>query len=287
VLAGVKGRSRAVPTRRGWLRLAAGVGAGAAVAAGLGGLYFFGQAPLATPARAATAEELVREAKDVHARPADRCYDVTAEWTPALFQRLQLRPIVHTSRLWTRGDQFWIESGPDGAKTAWGQDADGRVWVALNRKQGLTYEPAEAGEPVARYCNLMSLRVVSTLAEVLEKFELLRKDGGAPGEPVRIEATVRPSFLNRNPVFRSVALTLDPDTKVVRRAVLTRQANGETVATLTFTLVDTAPQPDESYGPRGHLDPDAEVLDGRDRRWFDRRARLRDEFLRRIQGRLR
>jgi hypothetical protein len=283
VLAGVKGRSRPVTTRRGWLRA---VGAGAAVAAGLGGLYFFGETPPVATARAATAEELVREAKDAHAGPTDRCYAVTAEWEPALFQRLKLRPIVRQSRLWTRGDQFWIESGADGATVAWGQDAGGRVWVALNRKQGLVYDPSEVGEPVSRYCNLMSLRVVSTLAEVLDRFEMLRKDGGSPGEPIRIEATVRPTFRNRNPRFGSISLTLDPVTKVIRQAVLTRQANGETVATLTFALTDAAPQPDESYDLRGHLDPGAEVFDGADSGRPDRRNRFRDEFLRRVQGRL-
>jgi hypothetical protein len=290
ILAGVKDRSRSVPsagpTRRKWLRVAVGAGAGAAVAAGLGGLYFFGETPPVAPARAATAEELVREAKEVHARPTDRCYDVTAEWEPALFQLLKLPPIVRKSRLWTRGDQFWIESGADGAKAAWGQDSQSRVWVALTRKHGLRYEPAEVGDPVARYCDLMSLRMVSTLAEVLETFDLFRKDGGAPGEPIRIEAAVRQPVVARNLRFREIALTLDPDTKVVRQAALKRQVNGVTVASLTFNLADTSPQPDERYELRGHLDADAEVLDGTDRRRLDRRTRFRDEFLRRIQGRL-
>jgi hypothetical protein len=285
ILARVKGRSSAVPSRRTWLRIAAGVGGGAAIAAGVG-LFYFGQSPPVAETRAATAEELVREAKAVHATPADRGYDVTAEWEPALFTRLNLQPIVRKSRLWTRGDQFWIEStAPDGHTIAWGQDAASRVWVAPGRKRGLVFDASEVGEPVAKYCDLMSLRVVSTLAQVLEQFEMLRKDAGQPGEPIRIEATIRPTFLNRNPRFREIALTLDPETKVIRQAVLKRQANGEAVGTLTFTLADSTPQPDERYSLRGHLDADAEVLDKKDGPKSDRRTRFRDEALKRLQSR--
>jgi len=285
VLARVKGRSKASPTRRAWLRATARAGAGVAVAAGVGGLYLLGHTPPVAPARAATAEELLTEAKAAHEAPADRCYEVTAEWTPALFPKLGLSPVVRKSRLWTRGDQFWIESAGDGASWAWGQDARGGVWVALNRKRGLVYAPGEIGEPLGKYCNLMSLRVVSTLADVLERFELFRKDTGRPGEPVRIEAKIRPTFLNRNPRFSAVAITLDTETKVIREAVLTRQVNGETVANITFTLAGTGPQPDDRYELRGHLDADAEVLDRTDGPRPDRRARFRDEFIKRLQQR--
>jgi hypothetical protein len=285
VLAGVLGRVAAVPSRRAWLRLAAGVGVGAAIAAGVG-LFYFGESLPVVEARAATAEELVREARDVHAAPTDRGYDVTAEWEPALFTRLNLQPIVRKSRVWTRGDQFWLETtAPDGHVIAWGQDSAGRFWAAPGPKRGLVYDASEVGEPLVKYCNLMSLRLVSTLAEVLEQFEIYRKDSGQPGEAIRIEAKIRPTFLNRNPRFREIALTLDPDTKVIRQAILKRQANGETVATLTFVLADITPQPDDRYTIRGHLDPNAEVLDKKDASRNDRRTGFRDDFLKRMQSR--
>ena len=52
--------------------------------------------------------------------------------------------------------------------------------------------------------------------------------------------------------LRRVELELDPDTKAIRSAVLTRQLNGEIVGTLTFTLLETATQPDRAYEVRGH-----------------------------------
>jgi RNA polymerase sigma-70 factor (ECF subfamily) len=95
-----------------------------------------------------------------------------------------------------------------------------------------------------------------------------------------------------NPRFRQVELELDPETKVIRSAVLRREVNGETVGTLTFTLVETANLPDDRYDLRGHLDSDAEFLDCKPNgkapgppQLEQRRARLRDEFLKRMQGR--
>ena len=72
----------------------------------------------------------IRHSRATHSAPTDRCYDVVAEWDPIPFQRLKIDPLVRRSRLWTRGDQFWIETPlPNGQVIAWGQTADGRVWV--------------------------------------------------------------------------------------------------------------------------------------------------------------
>lgn len=300
VLAGVKARTAAnlatpAPARSGFRRTAAvwasGAITGAAVAAGVM-LYFFLNAPLPT-AQLATAAELVEQARETHAAPTDRCYDVVAEWNPAPLQKEKLEPIVQSSRLWTRGDQFWIRTkGQAGNKVEWGQDKAGKLWIALTPKRGLTYDPSEVGEPVQRHCDLMSLRVVSTLGDLLQGYDLTRRDGGKRGEPVRVEANLRANPNHPNPKFGYVGLELDPDTKVIRKAVLRRQMNGETVGTLTFTLVETGDLPDDQYDIRGHLDPDGVVLDGkfpppgmglppRDR---DPRAKFRDDFLKKIQG---
>jgi hypothetical protein len=257
-------------------------------------LSFFLTAPLPT-ARVATAAELVEQARETHAAPTDRCYDVVAEWNPDPLRKEKLEPIVQASRLWTRGDQFWISTkGQFGNKLEWGQDKAGKLWIALGPKRGLTYDPSEVGEPVQRYCDLMSLRVVSTLGDLLQGYDLKRRDGGKPGDPIRIEANLRPNPLNPNPKFGFVGLDLDPETKVIRKAVLNRQLNGEPVGTLTFTLAETGDLPDDQYEIRGHLDPDAVVLDGRfpppgigpaprDPRDRDR-AKFREDFLKKIHG---
>lgn len=292
VLAQVKAAA-ATPAsaRRGWLRWAAGIATGAAVAAGVALAFILGSGPEPTPVAAETPAELIEQAREAHAAPTDRCYEVTAEWDPAPLRRQKLEPIARRSKLWTRGDQFFIETvAPDGRTVAWGQARDGHVWAAPSRKRGLLYDPSEVGEPLARHCELMSLRVVTTLGELLQQYDLSRKDSGRPGEPIRIEARLRPS--PAHPRFRHVELELDPETKVIRSAALRREVNGETVGTLTFTLVETAELPDDRYDLRGHLDPDAVVLDGKPPPKLpgpprpDPRAKFRDEFLKRMQGRL-
>lgn len=282
--------------RRGWRTRLAWVSGAAvtAVAAGIALVVLFGDhRPTGDLVAKESPEELIRQAQVTHAAPADRCYAVAAEWDPNAAALVRVGPLARRAKLWTRGDQFWVEAtAPDGHAVAWGQNKDGTIWIAPNRRFGLVYDPTEVAEPILRYCDLMSLRVVTTLGEVLEQYDLFRRDSGLPGEPVRIDATLRQLPRNPTPRFRRVELELDPDTKVIRKAVLTRQINGEPVGTLTFTLVDTAAQPDRAYEVRGHLDDDGRVFDGKFQPKLpggpqmrpDPRAKVRDEFLKRMQG---
>jgi len=273
-----------------WWQAAGGALVGAALAAGVAFLFLVG-GPKEVAAKE-TAAEVVEKARVVHSESTDRCYDVTAEWDPAPLRKVKLEPLVRKSKLWTRGDQFWIETvSPDGHAVAWGQTKDGKIWVTPTRKRGLVYDANEVGEPIAKYCELMSLRIVATLGELLESNELARRDDGLPGEPIRIEATLRPTTANPFPRFRQVELELDPDTKVVRSAVLKRMLNEEIVGTLTFKLIETTTLPDDAYEVTGHLDADHIILDGRPKPLgpprFDPRAKVRDEFLKRMQERIR
>ncbi len=268
-------------SRRAWLRWTAGA-AGSALAAGVAGVIFFNPAQ---PPQLAAAEQLVRESKDAHSAAADRLYQLVTENEIPVLRRLQIPPLAKTYRVWTRGERFWIETVGDGPHYAAGQDSEGRIWFALSRKRGLLFEPGEVGEPLARLCDFVSLRAAQTLGEILEGFTMLRKDSGQPGEPIRIEANVRPNFLNRNPRFRRIVLELDPVTKLIQTASFQRHMEGEPAAALNFTLLDTAPQPDSVYELRYHLDADAEVLDRKDPWRLDRRSKFRDEFLKRFQPR--
>lgn len=243
------------------------VGAGVAIAACLVvGLFLTGNTP--TPDKKLSAEEWIQGAKAAHeAAPTDRRYAVSADWDLAPFQkRFAFRPPARHAQVWTRGDQFVVlsavDDGPQSADWAFGQEPGGRVWIAPTRKHAIVYDKDELNEPLARYCELMSLRLVSTLGEILEKYDLYRKDGGAPGEPVRIEATLRPGLLPRMH-FRKVELELDPATKVVRTAVLHRYLAGEPMGTLTFTLAETGTNAGDFYTVKGHTDPTAVIHDGR------------------------
>ena len=291
VLARVKAaQTLATPSshRRVWLRRVM-VGGGVAVAASLLVGLFLINPGTAPPEKTLSAEEVVREAITAHeATPTDRGYDAAADWELIPFQaRFRFAPFTKQAKVWTRGDQFVVLSAvDDGPRWAWGQEQSGRVWIAPNRKHVIAYGKDDLNEPLAKFCELMSLRVVTTLGELLEKYDLFRKDGGKPGEPIRIEATLRPALFPGARI-RKVELELDPATKVVRRAVLHRFLAGEPMGTLTFTLAETATQPDNFYTYQGHADANAVVHDGRPLPNPPPNAKptFRDELMKRLQNR--
>jgi hypothetical protein len=138
------------------------------------------------------------------------------------------------------------------------------VWIALGPRLGVQFARDETAEPLALLCDLMSLRIPTLAAEMLDGYDLYR-DGnpGPPDEPVRLAAVVR----NPGREFASprVWLELDPRTKVLRKAVQKRTVGGEVVGTFTYTLAETGHVPDEKYELRGHLEPGARVVDAKDK----------------------
>ncbi len=281
VLAGVKARqavSKPVP-RRPWLKWAA-LGASTIAACLVVGLFLAGQSPVPVrQAAAATPAEIIQEAKALHETAAlDRCYRVEADWD--IKPKMPRLGSAHTATVWTRGDQFVvISSVDDGPAWAWGQDSAGGVWLVPNRKHAIVFGKEELNDPLARHCELMSLRLASTLGEVLEKYELFRKDTAEPGEPIRIEATLRAGVLPGARI-RKVELELEPETKTVRKAVLHRYLAGVFEGSITFTLTDTASQPDDFYTLKGHTDPKATI---HDTKTMKERAKLREELLKKWQ----
>lgn len=240
-----------------------------------------------------SAQELVQQARTTHSNPAvDYCYEISAEWNLPFFRRLNLEPISRKSKLWTRGDQFYLETTtPDGRTVVWGQDSAGRVWIALNPRRGLIYEPDELGEPLAHHCELMSLRLASTLSEMLERFDLIRVPSSSHPHETVIEASLRPGSVSKNPRFNDGQLVIDARTQVIKRVRLQRLVNDEVAGALTFDLIEQATIPDNRYRLDGHLEDGAIILDRpstaakKNRPWFDPRAKFRDEFLKKFQSR--
>lgn len=296
VLARVKRRQAAERTRATTVRRVvrwATLGAAAVAACLLVGLFLTGNTPVPQKEASAapTAAELVQEAKAVHeSNPTDRCYQVTADWD--LKPGMPRLPAARSARVWTRGDQFVVLSAvEDGPPWAWGQQADGRVWLAPNPMHAVVFDKDEVNHPLTQFCELMSLRLVSTLGEMLEKYELFRKDTGQPGEAIRIEATLRPGLFP-GARFRQVELELDPDTKVVRSAVLHRYLNGQPEGKIQFTLVETATQPADFFTLEGHTADGRRVHDGKPMPvppprppLPDPRMKLREELLKKWQQR--
>lgn len=235
------------------LALYALTGAAAVLVAFLGGRHF-------GPAQA-SAETLVREARQAHALPLDRCYLVQIVPDPegVLARHPWLRQ-ARENRLWTRGDRFWVESTNPERRWALGRDDQGGVWLALGRSFGARFERDEVPERLNTICDVCGMRAETLLDEVLAEFELTRErpDGTAePAATYRIRAEPKPG--GGSPFLRSAVLELDAETRVLRRLVLERTRRGQPLATVTFTLVETGTQSDLSYQPEGHLEPGAPV----------------------------
>jgi len=262
ILARVQAARRAntgpVPRSRHRRRWLAGLGAAAALLlAFLGGLLL---SP--SPARATSAEALVREAKKVHALPRDRCYvvQITPEPGGPLDRFPRFRQ-TREHRLWTRGDRFYLESvNPEFFKWAWGRDEQGRVWVALNGKEGYRFEPGEVRENVGFLVDLLGMKAETLLDDVLRHFDLIRENA----EPGAATFTVRalPRYSGAKARMRSVVLEIDAETKVLRRLELNRAVMGKPAATVTYSLIETEGKPDTAYTLEGHLPAGAPVTTG-------------------------
>jgi len=203
----------------------------------------------------ASAEDWVRRAQEVHNQPVDRCYRITAQIEG---NRLDGLPLWQKeNRLWTRGDDFWIEPTAAHRNWAWGQDRQGRVWVALGRQRGVRFDADRIPEPLALVCAIRGLQIETLLGSVLADFEVRRDDSAAEPGTLCIRATPK---AGRLPSLRAVTLDIDEKSHVIRRAILERQFADGTRATVTFSLVDSRPQPDSAYTLEGHLDAGAAIV---------------------------
>jgi hypothetical protein len=258
VLAGARRRlAPPTPAPRRAVRPAARRVLWASAAAALAAVALLG-GRLAGPAQA-SAETLVREAREAHALPVDRCYLVQTVPAPGgAFARFPLLSRPRQTRLWTRGDRFWLESADPRRHWAWGRDEHGTVWLALGPGEGLRYDPDEVPEGVAVACDVLGMRVETLLGEVLRDFDLRREPADPGATTWRVRAEPKPG--RPHPALRSALLEIDAETRVLRRLVLERTLRGRPLATVTLTLVETGSQPDAAYQLAGHLDPGAPVF---------------------------
>ncbi len=202
----------------------------------------------------AKAEVLVREAKSVHRLPLDRCYLVEVRRDSALFDELSpLTSQVRQTRLWTRGDRFWVESVDSRQRWAWGRNERNRFWIAFGPRRGLLLEPDEIPRWLNLYSDLYCIRLEALLGDVLSDFDLEREstnsDSFSATEAVR--AKLKPG--HRHPSIRSAVIEIDAETRVVRKMVTERSWRGQPFATATYTLVESNTLDETKYQPEGHL----------------------------------
>lgn len=202
----------------------------------------------------ASAETLIVAAKARAEEPVDRCYSLRMEMDPELHERDPLLPPQREGELWTRGNQLYMKPTHARPNFGWGRDDKGRVWFAVSRQVGVRFQPDEVPPLLARTCDLRSMQVETLLRELLTHFDLTR-EGPVPGEtgPVQIvRALLKPEHGHKS--LRGARLEIDARSNVLRRVILYHNQ-----ATLTFTLVRTAPLDDTRYQLETYLDPDAKI----------------------------
>jgi peroxiredoxin len=226
-----------------------------ATAAGLLVAFFGGR--YVEPAHA-SAEELLREARETHAVRPDRCYRVQVVAEPgALLVRIPLLFGARETRLWTRGDRFWFESTDPFHTWACGRDEEGSVWLAMGHSQGVRFDADEIPDRLALTCEVLGLRVETLLRELTVRFELSRSED-VSNSCYRVQAVLRPGVEPR--FLRSAELEIDSNTRELRKLVLHRIRGGHPTATVTFTLTGEGTQADAAYRLDGHIDPGAPVF---------------------------
>jgi hypothetical protein len=237
----------------------------------------------------ARGEAVVREAKRAHLLPIDRCYLVEVRRESSLVAELSpVNPQVRQTRLWTRGDRFWVESAhPAQQRWAWGRDESNRFWIAFGPHAAVRVDADEIPYWLNVYCDLHSLNFEKWLGEVLNRFELTRETRSGDADLSTIVVRARAKARSATPQFPSVEsaeLEIDAETRVVRRMVVRRVANGEPFATVTYTLAETDALDPADYRLEGHVSDRSEIYTRENKperrkellaRWFGPRSMRR------------
>jgi hypothetical protein len=237
-------------------------GAAAAVAAALvvvAGLVVQNRTALAR------GDLVVREARRAHTMPVDRCYLVEVRRESSIAAELSpTSPQVRLTRLWTRGDRFWVESVRPKERWAWGRDEQNRLWIAFGPHTAVSLEAAEVPYGISIYCDLHALNIEKLLGDVLNRFDVSRDASAANADPstIRIHATTRTMAEQKqpHPTIRTVDLEVDAETRVVRRMVVRRVLSGVPFATVTYTLSETDALDPDDYLLEGHLTDPFEIF---------------------------
>jgi hypothetical protein len=210
----------------------------------------------------ARGETVVREARRVHSMPIDRCYLVEVRRESSIVAELSpTTPQVRMTRLWSRGDRFWVESARPDQRWAWGRDEANRFWIAFGPHTALRMEAEEVPYWLNIYCDLHSMNVEPTLGEVLSRFDLTRESGAGDSSSSTIRILARGRDEPREfPTIQTIELEIDAETRVIRRMVVRRVLNGQPFATVTFSLAETDALDPANYQLEGHLTDPSEIF---------------------------
>jgi hypothetical protein len=203
---------------------------------------------------AASAAHVIQVAEVVHAEPVERVYlvdvvresDATADLVPP-----------RDTRVATQGDRFYVEMRRGDRHWFWGRDAAGAIWVTVGRDRAVIVDDDEQGVGL-RYLGELYTLNLETLLRTFRTFCRLAHATGSAGTHV-IDVTPRVALARGG--MRHATIEVDRETKAVRRLVLEREVPHYGRSTVTFTLVDTRPADEPRYGPLGHVEEPALILD--------------------------
>ena len=204
---------------------------------------------------------VIEQARETHRAPIDRCYLVEVRRESSLVAELTpLTPLVRSTRLWTRGDRFWVESTRPAQRWAWGRDAANRCWLAFGPDSGVRFEADEVPGWLNLYCDLHSLNIEHWLDEVLGRFEITREPATATSDPATIRISVRAKTPSLDRLaIASAEFEIDAETRVVRRLVIRRRWNDRPFATVTYSLIETDARSPTDYTLEGHVADDSAI----------------------------
>lgn len=212
-----------------------------------------------------SAATMLADARRVHALPLDRCYVVELRSTdlgdsstasPRRSGPIELA-VGRVDRLWTRGDQFFLESSNAKHRWVWGRDADGAVWLCVDARLGLKLEDDELPQWLDGLSDALSMQLDTLLDNVLRDFTLTWEPA-AGGTTRTVRAVRKPDARPR--WITEVRLTVDLETRVLQRITVIRPTRIRGPVEVTYTLAATEAQPDSRYSLEGHLDASSTIL---------------------------
>jgi hypothetical protein len=208
----------------------------------------------------ATPTQLLRDAEVSLDQPLDRCYLVESSVEPTSMSEDDASVLKQswTTKLWVRGDRYWLESANPDRHWAWGRDDKGGIWMAIAPHKGLRFDADEVPGPLGMVAEMLGVRMKTMLTQMLKNAELRRDEIVAHGEhqgPV-VLATLRPG--DPNAPLRSAKFEFDASTRQLRRLTLDR-VFGDRRNVTTLTLLETRRLSEDQYRLDGHLEKPFEV----------------------------
>jgi hypothetical protein len=211
----------------------------------------------------ASSRELVRHTRRVHQLPLERCYAVEIRRTASQEGRPLLGKTPPLVRVWTSGDQFWVEMkrSDSGSSLVWGREKDGALWAVLGPNRGVRVSAEQAPRVLTLLADVYSLNVDTLLDNVLHDCSMTEETVPTRSSWTRV-VRAEPCSQRTRRWLSHATLEIDTEAKVLRRLVIARNRLGVPFAEVVFSLVETRPARDAKCQLESHLDRPFRIHEG-------------------------